>query len=110
MVIAPSQMVGYHKLNEILPSLLITCNNENVEQVKSWRLHGVEFDQNRTWNNFIISKLKHCYLILSCPRKCKRYTPYHIKKQLAESLISSRLGCGNILLQNTSLVNKKGIQ
>ena len=81
MVIAPSQMVGYHKLNEILPSLLITCNNENVEQVKSWRLHGVEFDQNRTWNNFIISKLKHCYLILSCPRKCKRYTPYHIKKQ-----------------------------
>ena len=41
-----SQMMWYHKLNEILPSLLITCNNENVEQVKSWKLVCIEFDQN----------------------------------------------------------------
>ena len=41
-----SQMMWYHKLNEILPSLLITFNNENVEQGKSWKLVCIEFDQN----------------------------------------------------------------
>ena len=54
-----SQIIRYHKLNETLPSVLITFNNENIEQVKSWKLLGVEFDQNLNWNDFINNKLKY---------------------------------------------------
>ena len=83
-------MILYHKLTEILLSLLITCNDEKVEQVKSWKLLGVESDQNLNWNNFIDNELKNCYSIL------------------AESLIISKLDNGNILFEkNTSLINKK---
>ena len=56
-------MIQYHTLNEILPLILITCNNENVEQVIFWNLPGFEFDQNLNWNNFIDNKLTHYYSI-----------------------------------------------
>lgn len=39
-------------------------------------------------------------------RKIKCYTPYHIRKQLAVSLILSKFDYGNIDLQNTSLIKK----
>ena len=35
MIFPTIQVIRYHELNEVLPSLLITCHNENVEQVKS---------------------------------------------------------------------------
>ena len=35
-----NQTIRYHKLNEIFSSVLITCNNENVSQFKSWKLLG----------------------------------------------------------------------
>ena len=39
-------MIRDQKLNEVFSLLLITCNNENVHKVKSWKLLDVEFNQN----------------------------------------------------------------
>ena len=53
--------------------------------------------------------MKHFPSILSCTRKIKCYTPYHIRKQLAELLILSKPDYGNISLQNTSLIKKNAV-
>lgn len=44
MVFATSQMIQYHKFHEILETLLVKCNDEKVEQVKSCKLLGMEFE------------------------------------------------------------------
>lgn len=40
----------------------------------------------------------------------KRYTPFHVRKQIAESLIFSKLDCSNILFDNVPTHVKNGLR
>lgn len=42
--------------------------------------------------------------------RVKRYTPFHMRKQIAESLILSKLGYSNVLFDNKATHMKNGFQ
>ena len=49
------------------------------------------------WNNHIAELLSSCSGSISVLKKIKRFTPYHIIKQLAEALVLSKLDYCNVL-------------
>ena len=55
------------------------------------------FQQNLTWNNHIAQVLTSCYGSIAMLKKLRRFTPYNIRKQLAEALILSKLDYCNVL-------------
>ena len=55
------------------------------------------FQQNLTWNNHVAQLLTSCYGSIAMLKKLRRFTPYNIRKQLAEALILSKLDYCNVL-------------
>ena len=68
----------------------ITVENGCVEGVKNWKVLGVIFDENLSWNVHINEVVRSCLVKLSVLRKLKRYTNHNRRKQLAETLILSK--------------------
>ena len=63
-----------------------------LERVTTTRLLGTELQQNLDWNSDTNTKISSCYATLSVFfRKLKNLTPFQVRKQLAESLILSKL-------------------
>ena len=65
--------------------------NLTLERVSNIRLLGTEFQENLKWNNEINSKIHSCYGCLSVLRKLKNLAPFKVRKQLADTLILSRI-------------------
>ena len=96
MMFATQQMARYHNLdreNEVE----ITVNSKPIERVSSWKVLGMLFQQNLLWSNHITELTSSCYGVLAVLRKLKRFTPFHIRKQLAEALVLSKLDYCNVL-------------
>lgn len=72
-------------------SVNLTVSGQTLERVSSIRLLGTEFQENSKWNNEINSKIHSCYGCLSVLRKLKNLAPFKVRKQLAETLILSRI-------------------
>ena len=68
-----------------------------MERVSSWEVLGMLFQQNLLWNNHIMELVLSCYGVLVVLRKLKRFTHFHIRKQLAEALVQSKLEYCNVL-------------
>ena len=68
----------------------ITVENGCVEGVKNWKVLGVIFDENLSWNVHINEVVRSCLVKLSVLRKLKRYTNHNRRKQLAETFILSK--------------------
>ena len=66
-------------------------NNEPVEQLNSTKILGVHFDENLTWITQINNLIKLSHAKLRNMRLFKRFTPYKVRKTLAETLILSNL-------------------
>ena len=66
-------------------------NNEPVEQLNSTKILGVHFDENLTWITQINNLIKLSHAKLRNLRLFKRFTPYKVRKTLAETLILSNL-------------------
>ena len=56
-----------------------------------YKLLRATFDQHMTWNEHITQLISSCYSALSVIRKLKNIAPYHTRKQLAETLILSKI-------------------
>ena len=72
-------------------------NGQPVERVASTRLLGTEFQENLKWNDEINSKISGCYGCLSVLRKLKNLAPFRVRKQLAESLILSKIDYNDVV-------------
>ena len=68
-----------------------------MERVSTAKLLGTELHQSLKWNHDINAKISSCYATLSVLRKLKNSAPFHVKKQLAESLILSKLDYNDIV-------------
>ena len=85
------------------------CNlHSNLYVVKPSEVH-LEFHHmkslgspsRRTCRGMSISKLiRSVFLSLKPPRQLKRFTPYHVRKNLAEALVLSKLDYANALFYN----------
>ena len=66
-------------------------NNEPVERLNSTKILGVHFDENLTWITHVNNLIKSSHATLRSLRRFKRFTPYKVRKTLAETLILSNL-------------------
>ena len=72
-------------------SLLIRSKSKSIQQEPAVKLLGVTSDQHLTWNDQINIITKSNYNILRILKTFKRFTPWNVRKSLAESLILSRI-------------------
>ena len=109
MLFASSRMYQLHDLNK--PDLFkITINNGSIERVSNWKVLGVMFDENLTWDCQLNVLIKSCFGKLAVLRKLKRYTSFINRKRLAESLILSKLDYCNVLYTGLTQVSLKRMQ
>ena len=99
MLFSSKRMSTVHSLNDGNVCEIIQDDNP-LERVSDYKLLGVIFNEHLDWTNHFQNVTKACYTKLAQLRKIKRFTPYHIRKQLAESLILSKLDYCNSLFPN----------
>ncbi|XP_066918765.1 uncharacterized protein [Clytia hemisphaerica] len=79
----------------------IKSNNENViERVPLFKLLGIIFTENLTWNEHVKKIVTKAYGTLKSLSLIKRYLPYRVRRQLAESLVLSKIDYGNTVIHN----------
>ena len=83
------QMSRFHGLQDA--AVQLTCNGETLEWVQSIKLLGVTMDEHFSWIEHVKALLSSCYGVLSVLRNLRNLTPFHVRKQLGESLILSKL-------------------
>ncbi|XP_057299344.1 uncharacterized protein LOC130629967 [Hydractinia symbiolongicarpus] len=78
-------------------SYLCRCAGMSIEQEENVKLLGIQFDQNLSWTCHINNVIKSSHSTLRALRKFSRFTPFHVRKTLAETLILSRISYGNVV-------------
>ena len=95
MLVTTQQMSRAHGLNEYIPP--ITVRHHIIERVTTFKILGTWFNENLKWADQTKHLLSSCYGVLSSLRKLRKMTPQHIKKQLVESLVISKLDYNDIV-------------
>ena len=81
--------------------LLLSTGGKDLERVKNTKLLGVHLNENLLWDEHVknlASSWASCYTTLASLRKIKHFTPYKLRKQLAESLVFSKLDYCDIVM------------
>ena len=66
------------------------------------KILGMKIDQHLMWEEHISNDTKSSYDTLRSLKLLKRYTPYKLRKTLAEALILSKIDYGSVAYQNVS--------
>ena len=82
-------MSAKHNLKDFKPKICV--KEEKLERTDTRKLLGVHLNDNLTWNNHIKTITGSCYGTLAILKKLKNMAPYNLRKQLAESLILSKI-------------------
>ena len=82
-------MARVHNLDDC--SVPVACRETSLERITCTKLLGVQLDQNLKWNDHVKSLLTSCYGTLSILRRLKNLAPFHVRKNLAESLVIAKL-------------------
>ena len=96
MLFSTPQLARFHGLEDHQVNLSVD-GIKPLERVSTAKLLGTELHQSLKWNHDINAKISSCYATLSVLRKLKNIAPFHVKKQLAESLILSKLDYNDIV-------------
>ena len=78
-------------------SYLFRCSGKSIEQKRNVKLLGVKFDENISWNCHINDLIKSSHGTLRALRKFSRFTPFHVRKTLAETMILSKINYSNVV-------------
>jgi len=78
-------------------SLLFRCSGKSIEHKTDVKLLGVQLDHNLTWSTHINKIIKSSQGTLRALRRFSRFTPFHVRKTLAETMILSKLNYGNVV-------------
>ena len=95
ILFSTQQLARAHGLDEY--SMNLRANDTNWDRVKSSKLLRTELHQNLKWNNDVLSKVASCCSTLSVIRNVKNFAPFHIRKQLVECLVISRLNYNDVV-------------
>ena len=69
----------------------ISITSKTLDVNESNKLLGVYFTNILTWNKQVHEQSSSCYASLAVLRKLSNIAPFHLRKQLAETLILSKL-------------------
>lgn len=75
----------------------IRSGNQTIEQVNEMKVLGVVFDKHLTWKPHIAKVTKECYSTLRTLKLIRRLLPFNVRKQLATSLILSKIDYANVV-------------
>ena len=89
MILSTPQMSRVHHLDEYDPNIAVS--GYKLERIKSCKLLGVHINEHLKWDDHIKHTVSGYYATLSILRKLKYLANYELRKQLAETLILSKL-------------------
>ena len=78
-------------------SYLIRSGGKSIQQEPTVKLLGIIFNQHLLWTDQINAVVKSTYGVLRILKTFKRFTPFKVRKSLAEALILSRLNYCNVV-------------
>ena len=101
-ILFPTQQLSQkHNLDN--PELYtIKSKDTIIERVVTWKVLGIKFHQNSSWEDQITSLITEGCSTLRTLKKIKHLTPFHVQKMLAESLILSRINYGIVLYKKAT--------
>ena len=82
-------MARVHCLDDYCPNLSV--DGQLIEREETTRCLGTDLHQNLNWKNDSDSKTTSCYSTISVLKKLKHLAPFQLRKQLAESLILTKI-------------------
>ena len=89
MILSTPQLSRVHHLDEYDPNILVS--GYKLERIKSCKLLGVHINEHLKWDDRIKHTVSGCYATPSILSKLKYLAKYELRKQLAETLILSKL-------------------
>ena len=109
LLITTPQMASYHSLREPdKTNISITSKTLNV--IESYKLLGIQFTNTLNWNKQVHELSFSCYASLAVLRKLGNIAPFHLRKQLGETLILSKLDYCDIVFHPLSDSQLKRLQ
>ena len=103
MILSTPQMSRVHHLDEYDPNIAVS--GYKLERIKSCKLLGVHINEHLKWDEHIKHTVSGCYATLSILRKLKYLAKYELRKQLAETLILSKLDYADLVFYPTILTS-----
>ena len=95
MVLSIKQLSSAHAIVHL--NMKIAVNNEKIERVHTTKLLGTYINQHLKWEDNVKYICTSCYSTLAMLRKVKNLLPFHIRKNLAQALVLSKLYYNDIL-------------
>ena len=93
------QAIRIHNLGS--PSTYALNNsNKTLERASSYKVLGITFSENLTWNGYVRKVTQTGYHILRTLRHFKPIAYYNNRKNLAESLSIAKTNHGNVVFEN----------
>ena len=95
MYLCTTQLQRSHEFTN--DQFTIKCGGDPIELVEEMRVLGVIFDKHLTWKSQINKTIKDCYSTLRTLKLIRRLMPFNIRRQLATTLILSKLDYANVV-------------
>ena len=89
MLLSTSQLAKVHQLEDV--SMQISVNDMTLEHVSSAKFLGTHLDHHLNWEEVVKNTASPCYATLASLKRLKNFLPFHIKKNLAQTLVLSKL-------------------
>ena len=89
MIVSTDQMARVHNLKDV--KLNLEINGTSLDRVSITKVLGTYFQENMKWEEHVKQLTISCYGILRCLRKIKNFADFRLKRQLAESLVLTKL-------------------
>ena len=103
MIFSTRQMSRYHHLGNADTYSVVLNGNEaenRIERKDSMKILGMKVDQHLTWKEHVANVIKSSYDTLRSLKLLKQYTPYKLRKTIAEALTLLTIDCGSAVYQN----------
>ena len=103
MIFSTRQMSRYHHLGNADTYSVVLNGNEaenRIERKDSMKILGMKVDQHLTWKEHVGNVIKSSYDTLRSLKLLKHYTPYKLRKTLAEALTLLKIDYGCAVYQN----------
>ena len=108
MIISTREMSAKHSLQDFKPNIYV--KGEKVDRTDTRKLLGLHLSDHLTWDNHIKITTGSCYSTLAILKKLKKIAPFNLRKQLAESLILSKIDYGDEVYTPLTVTQQKRLQ
>ena len=95
MLLSTSQLAKVHQLENV--SMQISVNDRMLEHVSSAKLLGAHLDHYLNWKENVKNTASSCYATLASLKRLKNLLSFHIKKNLAQTLVLSKVFYNDIV-------------